>query len=479
MKKFIKNNWLLLLITIQPVLDSIYYFQIIKNMTPITWVIRMIILALTIGTLFISSKKKKKLILYILPFVVYYILHIINLYRIDSLNLILDTKYYLYVFELPILSILLIDYIKNHKEQLDKIKKGLFISYIIICTNLLLAFITKTYQCTYELNGECVGILGWFAASDTVFLIICALAPWTMNYSLNNHNIFVYSLFSLISYMTMFTNASKSCYYTLVFTLVLLIYNNIVGKNIKHKKMKLGINILLLALSIVCYNSSFTFYKEKISKTVLDNNQSILNEIKNSNNNIKEKDKQIEKKSEEEIKKDIEILNTSYIYRELIEIHGADAVLNAMQDNINSKTLMDNRYRKKINAKIEYNKTDFITKVLGFGYSKIAKNNLDLENDLTAIFYFYGFAGFGLYISIFLFFLYKSLKSLITNFKLLFDNEFITINFLILLLVAAGEYSGAFLRKPNANIYLVMYLVILYYKCQKYKSKNKEIEMKS
>ena len=45
--------------------------------------------------------------------------------------------------------------------------------------------------------------------------------------------------------------------------------------------------------------------------------------------------------------------------------------------------------------------------------------------------------------------------------------------FLILILIVGGEYSGAFLRKANANIYLSLFLIFLFYKIKK-KSRSTE-----
>ena len=50
--------------------------------------------------------------------------------------------------------------------------------------------------------------------------------------------------------------------------------------------------------------------------------------------------------------------------------------------------------------------------------------------------------------------------------KVIFDGEFIILGFLLVLLVGGGEYSGAFLRKSNANIYLSFYLAYIYYRCK-------------
>ena len=99
---------------------------------------------------------------------------------------------------------------------------------------------------------------------------------------------------------------------------------------------------------------------------------------------------------------------------------------------------------------------------------------MDLENDLQAIFFYYGYVGFSLYLAFILYFIIKAMIVFFKNFKsAIYDKELITLLFLILLLIAGGEYSGAFLRKPNANIYLSLYLLLLYFKLNRYIGRTK------
>lgn len=465
-----KNNWILLFILIQPILDMVYYFQLKNNLTPLTWLIRIIMLALIVIILFFKSENKKKLILLISPYAIYFILHMANLYRINSLNIVEDVKYFIFVFMLPVLTILFIDYLKSRKEQLPKIEKGLFYAFIAISISLLLAFVTNTYQCTYVLQDSCVGLLGWFFPSDTVFLIICALSPFALYYSLKKGSI-AYAITSLAAFLILYTNASKSCYITLVLSLIVMIYIIITNKEIENRKLKTLFTVILLVASLYLYNNSLTFYRQGLASNNNQGNAEIVNkeleEIISNDEKIEEKDKIDAEKIGED--KFIKILSSSYIYQEIIDIHGAEAVLEAMNYKLTPKILSDNRYRKVVNAKVEFNKSDTVTKFLGFGYSKIASYSMDLENDLEAIFFFYGYIGFGIYALFFVVIIIMLFKLFIKKPAIIFDSELVILVFLMVLTVAGGEYTGAFLRRPNANIFLVMYLALMYFR-------GKEIE---
>lgn len=494
----LKSNWILFIIIIQPILDIISYFQSKYIESSYTWVIRILLLVIVFAISFVHSKNKKELILKVLPFALFFVVHILNLYRIHKFSILEDTRYFILVFQMPILVIALIEYINSTNYDLTKIKKGICYGFIIIAISIFLSYITKTYQYTY-ITG--IGITGWFSSANTISMILCAMAPWVLYRISNSKNILLYLLAHIIIFIVLYTNATRSCYLTLLASLVILVFIIALSKNESKKLIKLLITVVFIILSIFAYKVSFTSdrlavadnvtkdYVEDI-KTVIasdkakDNNK----QINNSGNIDVNNPKNIEVNNAENIEMDsidinnneqcILILKTSYIYKELMDIHGEQRVYEAMKPYLSAKALSDNRLRKVINAKIEFDDSDILTKILGIGYSRISKNSLDLENDLKAIFYYYGYLGFVVYIAFILYFIVKASIVFFKNMSIIRDKEYIILLFLIVLLVIGGEYSGAFLRKSNANIYLSLYLVLLSFKLKEYKIKTKDANNK-
>lgn len=451
----LKSNWLLLIIIIQPILDIISYFQSNYMGTSYTWVVRIFILLLTFLICFVHSKNKKKLILFLLPYAVFATLHIANLYRINKLNIISDVKYFILTFQMPILSILLIDYMKSRSEKLSQIKKALFFNFIIISISIALAYISKNYMTTYS----DLGIIGWFSSANTASMILCALTPWALYVFSNFKNMWLYTFGYLIIFIILYTNATRSCYLTLIASLLFISCAIIFSKDDNQKLPKIAISIFFICLTIFSYKYSSTFSRMLDTRTTNNNyKQEIENVISKSDienidfNNINLNDKELI----------VNILKTSFLYENLINIHGEDKVVEAMKPYLSASALSDTRLCKRINAKIEFNDSDFATKILGIGYSRIDNNSLDLENDITAIYYYYGYLGLIAYMSLIVYIIFKAIITFFKNPKLIADKEFLLLCFLILLLLFGGEYSGAFLRKSNANIYLSLYLVLLY-----------------
>lgn len=475
MKKILlnlKNNWILYIIVLQPILDIISYFQSKFIGSSFSWVVRIVILICVFIIAFLKSKNKKKLVLSLVPFGLFFILHMLNLYRIHKLNILLDAKYFILVFQLPILTILLIDYIKNTNYDLKKIKKAICYSFIIIIISILIAYLTKSYETTYL--G--IGIIGWFSSANTQSMILCAISPWFL-YSLSNFKKpILYLLGCTLIFIILFFNGTRSCYYTLLASLFLMLISLMFSKNEEKRIIKISITTIFILVSFFIYKYSFTFDKQQNATNVT---QDYIEDIKTT---VKEENKQdntedIENKENNDIidinninladdKLIVSILKTSYLYSDLMEIHGEKTVADIMKPYISASALSDNRLVKVINAKIEYNHSDIITKLFGMGYSRIQNNSLDMENDLQAIFYYYGYIGMAIYVLFILYFFVKLALLFIKNFSIIRDKEYVILAFLVLLLIAGGEYSGAFLRKSNANIYLSLYLVLLYFKLE-------------
>ena len=463
----LKYNWILFIIVLQPILDIISYFQAKHMESSYTWIIRIILLLLIFIISFIHSKDKKKLILKILPFVLFFTVHILNLFRIHQFNLLEDTRYFILVFQMPILYISLFDYIKNTNYDLNKIKQGICINFIIIVISIFLSYITNTYQHTY-ITG--IGITGWFSSANTISMILCAVTPWVLYVSSNSKNILIYLIAHITAFIVLFTNATRACYLTLLASLFVLIFMLLLSKRESKKLVKILITSAFVLLSIFGYKFSFTANKELIAnnvtkqyvediKDVVSLSESQRDQLQNIDfDNININDNEMI----------LQILKTSYIYEELIDIHGEQLVVEAIKPYLSAEALSNNRLRKVLNAKIEFNNSDVLTKILGIGYSRIAANELNLENDLQAIFYYYGYLGFIIYIAFILYFIIRAVMIFFKNTSVIHDKEYIILLFILVLLIIGGEYSGAFLRKSNANIYLSLYLVLLSFNLQQY-----------
>ncbi len=479
---YFKRNWLMLFIIMQPLLDILSYFQAKNIGSSFTWIIRILCLILICLYSFYKSKDKKKLILYCLPFILFYIIHILNLYRVGHLSLFQDTRYFVTVFQMPILTIMLIDLYKNKLIDINQIKKGVIISFLIIFFSLVLSYITDSYEHTYRtIHGNLYGLSGWASSANTHAMILAILCPLYLYVITEKKSLILNILSFCMVFVTLYFNGTKSCYLALIS--IGIVFSYIFLTNIKKNKINkfsLLISLLFLSLSILLYEDSATYRrandkKDNIDRTANDKKDNIdrtENQIKDnaSSSTATSDNKDINNNSTytiicEELfcsNSDFLILKSSYLYRKLMLIHSPKIVYEELKGTINYNILSDNRLVKKTNARIYFRNSDIITKLFGIGYSITEKDGLNLENDLSAIFYYYGYIGLILYLSFIIYFIILIFTRREIDLKIIFCEDLILLLYIICLSLIGGEYSGAFLRKPNASIYLTLTLMLLF-----------------
>lgn len=441
-KNYIDNYWLFFIIITQPILDIIAYFSFDEFLTPISFVTRSIYLLFIVLYTFIKVKDKKRYILLELPFVLFSLLHLLNSIRTSGLNIFDDLRYLILVMQMPITTISLSMYIKENRSHSKKIEKGMCISLVIICISVILSVITKNYNDTYEGYG----LTGWFTSANTQSMILVTLFPYCL-YTFSKRNKYIYLLGLMMGFLLLYFNGTKACYYTLIFSLIAMIYVLVTYFKVQKNLLKISLTIGTLLLSVLVFKFSSTFERDTTMNNIEAENQIILNEIDMDNLNREET---------------LSVLKTSYLYEQMIEDLGEEDVYNEMKDKISAGNLSDNRLVKRTYAKIIYNRSDVFTKLVGFNQGEIEKYERDLENDITAIFYYYGYIGFTLYMMFILYFVVLAVKLIIKNPVMILSGKFVILSFSILLSLIGSEYSGALLRKPNANIYLTLLLTLYF-----------------
>ena len=108
-----------------------------------------------------------------LLFVIFSMLHVLNSYRLNGLEIFDDIRYLISVMQFPIITICLIDYLKDNTNQIKNVEKGIIVSYTIIFVSVILSIITGTYNNTYTTYG----ITGWFSSANTQSMILTVISP--------------------------------------------------------------------------------------------------------------------------------------------------------------------------------------------------------------------------------------------------------------------------------------------------------------
>ena len=161
---------------------------------------------------------------------------------------------------------------------------------------------------------------------------------------------------------------------------------------------------------------------------------------------------------------------------DLIDRFGMDRVLMQYRMSTDVARLIDARVMERNYADMVFQDSDTLTKLVGFEVSQMGPNgydgSYDMENDWHAIFYYYGYLGFALYVGFVLYFLLRVLRRVLKDFRGSLTLENFTYLLTLVLIIGLAHFSGATLRRPNVSIWLSLVLALIYYVTEVHREKT-------
>ena len=149
---------------------------------------------------------------------------------------------------------------------------------------------------------------------------------------------------------------------------------------------------------------------------------------------------------------------------DLIDRFSMDRVLMQYKMTTDVAKLIDARVMERNYADMVFQDSDLLTKLVGFEASEMGFDGVyDLENDWHAIFYYYGYLGFSLYVGFILSIIYRLLRVFINSLHWSADLELFSYMLVLCLVLGLAHFSGATLRRPNVSIWLSLILALLTY----------------
>ena len=474
MKEIIKKNWLFLLIVLQPILDIVAYFQYDSKIGTIAGYIRLLLMVIIVFYALYKIPKKRNFLILMGIIGIYCILHIANGFRVGYLSLAEDVSYMAKVLQMPVLGIAFCYLFKNnsHKKQ---IINAFVVNFFVIIGTTLIAHLTGTGEYTYKIYK--VGYMGWFANATSQSIIIVTLVPFVLYWISRKKNIFISFITEILSCLVLIANGTKAAYLSIFIILggliffYLLDYLLVREKCVKKEKSKM----LLLSIGFFVLMIGSVIIYPITPRHLVDVSDSGVRDVENQT--IEEKKQEIsEKLTVEEILADPqekEKLIECYkplLNERLVEKFGVEAVLEEYGWMPDSYTMADVRLQKRIYAKLLWEDSDILTKLVGMEFTQMKDS--DLENDYAAIYYYYGYLGMGLYILFLIYFVIIVGVVLIKKWKYVFNEFNFTLFMVYVLQLGLAQFSGAILRRPNASIYLALVVALIFYQCQKAKTEG-------
>lgn len=466
-RDYIKNHWLMLLIVIQPVLDILAYWTKSPDGT-MAGVIRLLIMVLLPLYLLFTLKEKKSFILSMAAIGLVCLLHILNCLRLGYVNMAFDISYAAKTAQMPILAVCFMYCIRNEQTR-NQAYWGLFFAAAITAASIGLSWLTGTANVTY---GAGLGISGWVIDDNRCAnsVIVVTLAAFSVFCAVKSEKFIVNILVPALALLVLLSNGTKACYFAVYVIFTGFAAFLVAEKLLKGTELKKPVVITLLVLSVVAVLvTPYTpMYKVRFSQnSFAEMNQSEI-------------DKQLSDlgydpstMSGEDILSDpaaYQVFEDYYrkmlwhVMPNMFDRFTMQEILEEYDFTTDAQTLINVRRQKSAYASMMWNHSDTLTHLFGIDVSDIwLTGSCDLENDWPAIFYYYGYIGFGAYLAFVAFFAMLIIWRLLKNFKTAFttDNFILLITFL--LFIGLAQFSGSVLRRPNVSFYMALVLGLIYY----------------
>ena len=467
-KKLWSNNWLMLLIVAQPILDIVAYWTQSPDGTVAGYVRLAIMLVLPLHLL-LTLKDKKRFIISMLVIGGFCLLRILNCYRAGYVNMAFDVSYTAKVAQLPILAICFTYYIRDEQRK-DQVLRGLLIAAIITFGSIALACLTGTENETY---GPGLGVSGWVIDDNRCAnsIILVTLASILIYFSVKSDNKLINYIIPPLVAFALIANGTKACYYSIFAIYAGFACFLVLQKLICHKELRKRMVVILMLVAIISAAVYPITPRCKVSQSQAKGAEKVQNEIEII---LSSMGYDLSKMTNEEKLADPVVLQVfgDYYYKviwcvipDMFSRFTYEEILLKYDMTTSAEKLINTRLMKRTYAGLMWDKCDTLTKLTGFDVSDIwYTGKCDVENDWTALFYYYGYIGFALYASFILYFIYLIIKRLRQDFKGTLTME----NFLLLLCFALhiglAEFSGSVIRRPNVSIYMALIIALIYYK---------------
>ena len=476
MKERINNNWLFVLVILQPILDIIAYFQYDSTIGTMAGYFRLVVM-LVIPVFVLVKKRKLSFVILMGIIGLYCALHILSCYITGYSSLFADVSYMLKVVQMPVLGISFC-YLFDKETYREQIVKGFVVNYIIIILSMFAAHITGTGVYTY--NDYKIGYMGWFANANSQSIILISMAPFLVYFAIKKKSKIGILLSMIGVTLVLLANGTKAGYLAVFGIFLGFIAFYIIDLFLSEKgKRKIQPAMILVSFLIVITAAlaypitpryamdTYSNGKREEENQTLEKKKSVIAAGKNGEVETLE-----EILADPEKKKALIDCYKEDLNPELVKKYGVERVLAEYGWWPDAYQLADVRMQKRINAKLKWQESGTITKLFGIEFTEM--ENYDLENDYPAIFYYYGYVGLGLYLIFLAYFLVLIVRTLLKYFK----NAYFFFNFVLaityILQLGLAQFSGAILRRPNASIYMSLILGMIYYQCNKIDKRYKE-----
>ena len=403
--------------------------------------------------LYSKSKYRKQYILYLAGVAIYTILFFVT--KIDLINISYIFKETSSLFKVMYGSLLffaLLTIYDDFKYSERDITKFMFYSLISYVVLMIIPTITNTYFNSYTTKNN-NGSIGWFFAANDIGAILLMLYPFAyfiIDKKINKKNKKTYLWFLLLIPIiySIFIIGTKTTWLGFILITIILFIIHLIKKDNKTNILTLLIVLIMTVLltfvspTVTNINKEVNRIDNKTTETVNNNRRGIV---------IKKETKEIVCNA----KKITELIDNKDVYKVL-------------------HLLFSGRENKAYTISLIYSKSRFTDKLFGIGFTNTTRINncyvsKYIEIDFLDILFHYGIIGLLFILTPYIYLIYNVLKN-----KIKPETKNIIYISITCLMIAISMIAGHIIGYPSPNIYLSMYMLLIYININKKKSNNKE-----
>lgn len=504
-----------ILIVMQPVLDVLSFFLGELGSNALSTLLRFVLMAALALLGFLVSDRKKLYVVFYLIAGVFWLLHMANCWRIGYQSMVQDAANFLRIISFLVFTLSLAMFFRQGKQVRRAILLGFGVNFLLFWLFTLLPWALGQPQYTYD--KLFVGMMGWFSIPNAQSTIIVLTAPFAIFWAYRTGKYPVFIAMSLLCCGMMFATGTKLTFYSIFIicgAYVFLFFLQMGRQCLRYALPLLAIVVLVFVfrhqspMDLRERMSAYSrgTYNELVEKSMAQsgaNKDAIQKAQKESSKSATKKDEGGKKPAQavqtmEEIHRGL-----FYVYEEtygeffldMNQRFGVYRVMEAYDFSTSSGILSDFRVMKSLFSRMVWEEKDLCTRFLGYEYNEVVVGDTiyDLENDFPAIYYFFGYIGFTLYMLVFVYIglavlrafavdLYRGMKplppaegrgpkvrrlalGLWAGLKSFLTVEMGAAGMSFLLAIIAAQISGYVLRRPNVTIYFAVSTAYLFHLC--------------
>lgn len=465
------GGFLFAVLVLQPLMDVLSFFAAANGSTVLAGALRTVMLfTVCLYGLCVSDKKRVYLIFYGI-IGGFWILHMLNCFRLGYLEPVRDCGEYLKLVQFPLWTLAFINLLQ-HSDGLscDTLLTG---NFGIVLAVIVLSFATGTPAYTYDIpsRGVKVGLLGWFSTPNTQSAIVSMLVIAALLWAYSSSRFWLFCATCVPGFGLLYFTGTRLTYYSaIIIALGFCVLVFIPGGKMRLCCVPL---LVVIALFIGFKGSSIMEYRQTLTADSFRIYQEPTDEIMGDDKDYEYEGGEIPPEIREKITRVYEDVYGGLSFAgtpllgDLLDRFGTEQVMAAYNYSTKASDLYSVRPKKLTVVSLLMEEQDPITRALGLEASSVFINgtSYDPENDFPALLFYYGYLGTALYVCFAGYFILTAAWSFLKGLRSPDRARLVSLGAWAMVLVlglGAAQFSGQVLRKPSATVYISLAAAEIY-----------------